>query len=291
MNEYEIIKFKNDDIELSVNVSPSEDTVWLTKEQIAILFDRDRSVISKHVNNILKEKELDDSTCAFFAQVQKEGNREVKRSIEYYNLDMIISIGYRVKSQNGIIFRKWANKILKEYLLKGFVINENRTLVTNENYVNLINRVDSIDLRLQKIENNELSYKKEKLIVNGDIFDSVSYLENIVSKANNKILLVDPYVDSKALNILKNSIDNISVRIITSNKSKLSQPDLNAFKRQYNKIINLVIDNDFHDRYLYVDDKIFHLGSSINYVGNKISQIDEVIDEDIKNYLKKRVDY
>ena len=81
MNEYEIIKFKNDDIELSVNVSPSEDTVWLTKEQIAILFDRDRSVISKHVNNILKENELDDSTCAFFAQVQKEGNRKVKRSI------------------------------------------------------------------------------------------------------------------------------------------------------------------------------------------------------------------
>ena len=291
MNEYEIIKFKNDDIELSVNVSPSEDTVWLTKEQIAILFDRDRSVISKHVNNILKEKELDDSTCAFFAQVQKEGNREVKRSIEYYNLDMIISIGYRVKSQNGIIFRKWANKILKEYLLKGFVINENRTLVTNENYINLINRVDSIDSRLQLIENNELSYKKEKLIVNGDIFDSVSYLENIVSKANNKILLVDPYVDSKALNILKNSIDNISIRIITSNKSKLSQIDLNSFKRQYNRIINLVIDNDFHDRYLYVDDKIFHLGSSINYLGNKISQIDEVLDEDIKNYLMKRVGY
>lgn len=291
MNEYEIIKFKNDDIELSVNVSPSEDTVWLTKEQIAILFDRDRSVISKHVNNILKEKELDDSTCAFFAQVKKEGNREVKRSIEYYNLDMIISIGYRVKSQNGIIFRKWANKILKEYLLKGFVINENRTLVTNENYINLINRVDSIDSRLQFIENNELSYKKEKIIVNGDIFDSISYLENIVSKANNKILLVDPYVDSKALNILKNSVDNIHIKIITSNKSKLSQIDLNAFKKQYNKIINLVIDNDFHDRYLYVDDKIFHLGSSINYLGNKISQIDEVIDEDIKNYLKKRVGY
>ena len=176
-------------------------------------------------------------------------------------------------------------------MLKEFVINENRTLVTNENYVNLINRVDSIDSRLQLIENNELSYKKEKLIVNGDIFDSVSYLENIVSKANNIILLVDPYVDSKALNILKNSTDNISIRIITSNKSKLSQADLNAFKRQYNRIINLVIDNDFHDRYLYIDDKIFHLGSSINYLGNKISQIDEVLDEDIKNYLKKRVGY
>ncbi len=106
MNEYEIIKFKNGNIELSVNVSPLEETVWLTKEQIAILFGRDRSVISKHVNNIIKEKELDDSTCALFAQVQKEGNREVKRNIKYYNLDMIISVGYRVKSQNGIILMK-----------------------------------------------------------------------------------------------------------------------------------------------------------------------------------------
>jgi hypothetical protein len=218
-------------------------------------------------------------------------NNPKNRPPELYNLDVIISVGYRVKSKNGTLFRIWANKILKEYLLKGYVINDNRTLVTNENYVNLINRVDSIDSRLQKIENNELSYKKEKLIVNGDIFDSVSYLENIVSKANNKILLVDPYVDSKALNILKNSTDNISIRIITSNKSKLSQADLNAFKRQYNRIINLVIDNDFHDRYLYIDDKIFHLGSSINYLGNKISQIDEVLDKDIKNYLKKRVGY
>ena len=149
MNEYEIIEFKNNEIELSVNVSPKEDTVWLTKEQMAILFGRDRSVISKHINNILKEGELDDSTCAFFAHVQKEGNREVKRNIEYYNLDMIISVGYRVKSKNGIIFRKWANNILKEYLLKGYVVNENRTLVTNENYVNLINKVDSIDSRLK----------------------------------------------------------------------------------------------------------------------------------------------
>ena len=99
MNEYEIIEFKNGNIELSVNVSPKEDTVWLTKEQIAILFCRDRSVIPKHVNNILKEKELDDSTCAIFAHVQKEGNREVKRSVEYYNLDMIISIGYRVPEE------------------------------------------------------------------------------------------------------------------------------------------------------------------------------------------------
>lgn len=288
MNEYEIIEFKNGNIELSVNVSPKEDTVWLTKEQIAILFCRDRSVISKHVNNILKEKELDDSTCAIFAHVQKEGNREVKRSVEYYNLDMIISIGYRVKSQNGIIFRKWANSILKEYLLKGYVVNENRTLITNENYINLINKVDSIDSRLKYIENNE-HYYSEKLIVDGELFDAVTYLEGLVSQSKLFILLVDPYVDSKALNILKNSNDKVSLKIITSSKSKLSKTDINLFAKQYNKEIDISIDDSFHDRYMFIDNKIFHLGASINHIGKKISQIDEVNDEGIKDYLRKRV--
>ena len=289
MNEYEIIEFKNDEIELSVNVSPKEDTVWLTKEQMAILFGRDRSVISKHINNILKEGELDDSTCAFFAHVQKEGNREVKRNIEYYNLDMIISVGYRVKSKNGIIFRKWANNILKEYLLKGYVVNENRTLVTNENYVNLINKVDSIDSRLKNIENNEQYYNNEKLIFDGELFDAITYLEELVSKAMLFILLVDPYVDSKALNILKNTNDNIRISLITSSKSKLSKLDINSFIKQYNKTIDININDDFHDRYLFVDDKVFHLGASINYIGKKISQINEVEDEVIKDYLRKRV--
>ena len=289
MNEYEIIEFKNGNIELSVNVSPNEDTVWLTKEQMAVLFDRDRSVISKHINNILKERELDDSTCAFFAQVQKEGDREVKRSIEYYSLDMIISVGYRVKSQNGIIFRKCANSILKEYLLKGYVVNENRTLITNENYVNLINKVDSIDTRLKIIENNEQYYNNEKLIVNGELFDAIAYLEGLVSQSKLFILLVDPYVDSKALNILKNSNDKVSLKIITSSKSKLSEVDINLFAKQYNKKIDISIDDGFHDRYLFIDNKIFHLGASINYIGKKISQIDEVNDEGIRDYLRKRV--
>ena len=289
MKEYEIIEFRNENIELSVNVSPKEDTVWLTKEQMAVLFGRDRSVISKHINNILKERELDDSTCAFFAHVQKEGDREVKRSIEFYNLDMIISVGYRVKSQNGIIFRKWANSILKEYLLKGYVINENRTLITNENYINLINKVDSIDSRLKIIENNEQNYNNEKLIVNGELFDAIAYLEELVSNSKVFILLIDPYVDSKALNILKNTTDGIALKVITSSKSKLSKIDINSFIKQYNKTIDIDINDDFHDRYLFIDDKVFHLGASINYIGRKISQINEVEDEGIKNYLRNRV--
>ena len=137
----EIIIFENQNLKLEVNMK--DETVWLNREQMSILFDRDIKTIGKHINNALKE-ELDNSTVAKFATVQKEGNREIKRNIEYYNLDMIISIGYRVKSQNGIIFRKWANKILKDYLLKGYVVNQKR-LEYLEKTVKLIDIASRID--------------------------------------------------------------------------------------------------------------------------------------------------
>ena len=137
----EIILFENQDVKLEVNIK--DETVWLNREQLAKLFDRDIKTIGKHINNALNE-ELDSSTVAKFATVQKEGNREVVRNIDYYNLDMIISIGYRVKSQNGIIFRKWANKILKEYLLKGYAVNQKR-LEYLEKTVKLIDIASRID--------------------------------------------------------------------------------------------------------------------------------------------------
>ena len=117
----EIILFENQNVKLEVNLK--DETVWLNRQQISKLFDRDIKTIGKHINNALDE-ELDDSTVANFATVKIEGNREVIREIEYYNLDVIISVGYRVKSKNGIIFRKWANKVLKDYMLKGYAVNE-----------------------------------------------------------------------------------------------------------------------------------------------------------------------
>ena len=127
----EIIKFVNGDLQIDVTVSPNEETVWLNRNQLAILFDRDVKTIGKHINNALKE-ELDSSTVAKFATVQKEGSRNIKREIDYYNLDMIISVGYRVKSQNGIIFRKWATSILKDYMIKGYAVNQKRLDVLNK---------------------------------------------------------------------------------------------------------------------------------------------------------------
>jgi len=286
-NNYEIVKFESGNISLDINVSPSEDTVWLTKDQIAILFDRNRSVISRHINNIFIENELEEKSNVHFLHIANSDKR-----VQFFSLDVIISVGYRVKSRNGLIFRKWANKVLKEYLIKGYSINDDRSLVTNENYINLINRVDSMDIRLKKVENNELYFKNEKLIVDGELFDALSYLEELVSHANNKILIVDPYIDSKALNILKYVKDNVIVKITTSStKSRLTNNDIKMFMKQYNKKINKFIDDDFHDRYLFIDDLVFHLGSSINYLGRRIAQIDKLEDEGIISYLKNRVKY
>ena len=148
----EIILFDNQDIKLEVNVK--DDTVWLSTDQMAKLFGRDYKTIRKHINNALKE-ELDSSTIAKIATVQSEGPREVIRNIDYYNLDMIISVGYRVKSKNGIIFRKWANKVLKEYLLKGYTVNQRR-LEYLEKTVRLIDIAGRIDRDIEANEAKEI---------------------------------------------------------------------------------------------------------------------------------------
>ena len=150
----EIVIFENQNVRLEVNIK--DETVWLNSNQIADLFDRDIKTIRKHINNALKE-ELDNSTVAKIATVQKEWNRSIKRDIEYYNLDMIISVGYRVKSKNGILFRKWANNILKDYLLKGVAIN-NKRLEFLEKSVKLI--------EIANRGNDRLSDNEAKSILN-----------------------------------------------------------------------------------------------------------------------------
>jgi len=158
-DSYELVKFVDGSFELEVSVSPSEDTVWLTAEEMALLFDVQRTAIVKHALNVIRSNELPDSTCSILEQVHIEGGRPVKRKTKRYNLDMIIAVGYRVNSKRGTIFRQWANKILKSYMLKGFAVEPSRVLVSQENYldlVNVVNRIDSTqtDLigRVEKLE-------------------------------------------------------------------------------------------------------------------------------------------
>ncbi len=156
-----------------------DETVWLNREQLSQLFDRDIKTIGKHIHNALQE-ELDDSTVAKFATVQKEGNREVEREIEYYNLDMIISVGYRVKSKNGILFRKWANQILKDYMIKGYAVNQKR-LDYLEKTVKLIDIATRMDERL---EGNDA---KEILRVIGEYSKALDLLDDYDHRTLKKI--------------------------------------------------------------------------------------------------------
>lgn len=127
-----VVLFSDNDINLEVNISPDEDTVWLSLEQISELFQKNKSTISRHIKNIFQEEELDEnSTVANFATVQTEGSRQIKRNIAYYNLDVIISVGYRVKSPRGVVFRKWATNILRQYLKDGYALNEKRLQILN----------------------------------------------------------------------------------------------------------------------------------------------------------------
>ena len=177
----EIILFENQNIELEVNMK--DDTVWLSLEQLAMLFDRDRTVIKRHINNIFKEKELDENeVCAKFAHTTSHGalaNKTQTRKIDYYNLDVIISVGYRVKSQNGVIFRKWANKILKDYMIKGYSINQKR-LEYLEKTVKLIDIANRID---EKLENNDA---KEILKVIGNYSKALELLDDYDHKKLSK---------------------------------------------------------------------------------------------------------
>ena len=162
-SNYETIKFINGELELEVTISPYEETVWMNQEQIVKLFNSNKQNVSFHINNILNEGELELSTVKEILTVRLEGNRKVTRKIKYYNLDMIISIGYRMNSKIGIMFRKWANKILKEYLLRGYVINEHRVTISNDNLNNLIFIVNEIQTT-QINYNNRLNIIEEKIL-------------------------------------------------------------------------------------------------------------------------------
>ncbi len=174
----EIILFENQGVKLEVNLK--DETVWLNREQLSKLFDRDVKTIGKHINNALNEELQDVPTVAKFATVQKEGDRKVTRNIEYYNLDMIVSIGYRVKSNKGIIFRRWANKVLKDYMLKGYAVNQKR-LEYLEKTIKLIDIANRIDERL---EGNDA---KEILKVIGEYSKALDLLDDYDHRTLKKI--------------------------------------------------------------------------------------------------------
>ncbi len=276
-DKYELVRFEQNGLTLDVNVSPNEDTVWLSKKQIAMLFGRDRSVISRHITKLFEDGELPIESSR--AKNAHEVNGQTHYT-EFFNLDVIISVGYRVKSKNGVVFRKWANAVLKEYLLRGYVVDSERTLVTNENYVNLINKVDSIDARLTKIEGEYIA-NPEKVFFNGEYLDARAFIKELLSEAASCIVIVDSYADAKALDYLSSKREGVSVALIISSKAKLTQDDVNAFDLQYGGLA-VYDDDSFHDRFIAIDDRVlYHLGASLNYAGKRTFAITKLSDEHV----------
>lgn len=278
MNKYETVKFNNDSVEIDVTVSPLEDTVWLSQEQMALLFNVNVPAVNKHIKNIISENELDvGSTVSKMEIVRYEGNRRVKRNINIYNLDMIISVGYKVNSVEGIKFRRWANKVLKEYLLKGYIINEERSLVTNENYVRLINKVESLDERVSNIEKEykPKEFKNSQLFFDGEIYDEYTLIQSLFESSNKEIIIIDNYIDRTILDRLVVKNCNVQVIIYTSINSRLLSRDIDAFNNQYGSL-NVKYTTNVHDRYIIIDQrKLYHLGHSIKDLGKKIFSISE----------------
>ena len=286
-SKYDIVKFIDGEFELEVNVSPEEETIWLTLDQIAKLFNRDKSVISRHIKNILFSYELNEnSVVAKNATTAKDGKIYI---VSYYNLDMIISIGYRVNSKRGIMFRQWANKVLKEYLLKGYVINENRVIVSNDNYIELKNQVTSINNRLIKIEDKVLDkeFSLNKIFYNGEFYDSYTLIQSIFESANHEIIIIDNYTDRTVIDRLIVKKENVRVIIYANQQTnKIRESDLIMFNKQYG-LLEIINTNKVHDRYIIIDKtKLYHLGHSIKDIGKKISTIIETDKSLIRNLLE-----
>ena len=281
----EIVIYQADDF-TRVEVKIGEDTVWLNRQQIAELFNRDIKTIGKHINNVFSEGELmKEVVVAKFATTTQHGAIEGKtqiRNIEFYNLDVIISVGYRVKSRQGTQFRIWANKVLKDYLLKGYSLNNRMNRI--EDKVDMINqKVEQIDLQV-----NTTLPPVQGVFFNGQIFDAYSFVTGLIRKAKNSIIIIDNYIDETVLTMLQKREQGVKAEIYTQNLSKQLKLDIEKYNSQYSKVTVQKF-ADAHDRFFIIDrNEVYHLGASIKDLGKKWFAFTKI--EDFTNTILSKLE-
>lgn len=265
--ENEIILYQPDST-MSLDVRVENETVWLNRNQIATLFDRDVKTIGKHINNALKE-ELDGlSVIAKFATTASDGKTY---QVEYYNIEMITSIGYRVKSKRGVQFRVWANKILKDYLLRGYSVNQRLLYMESRIDRRLLEHDKRLDDLTDKVDfflRTSLP-PKEGIFFNGQIFDAHEFICRLIKSANKRIILIDNYVDESVLVQLDNRNADVSALIYTAEISRTFRQSINRHNRQYAPI-DVRTAKRIHDRFLIIDNTLYHIGASIKDLGKKL---------------------
>ncbi len=266
-----IIYQPNDNTKIEVRLN--DEMIWLSQPQIVQLFQSSKSNISEHIRNIYSQNELDkDSTVRIFRTVQTEGNRNVHRNITYYNLDMIISIGFRVNTKIGIHFRQWANNILKDNLIKGYSINKRIDYLENK----IEHKLQEHEAQLNKID-EQINYFVQKslppiqgVFYNGEIFDAYQLLTRLIKMANKSIVVIDNYIDESVLTMLDKRKDGVAATIYTEKINKQLQLDIKLHNSQY-PAIDIKIVKNCHDRFLLIDDEdVFHIGASLKDLGKKL---------------------
>lgn len=268
LNKSDIVIYNDGELELSVSVE--NETVWLSQSQLCELFDRDKSVISRHIRNIFSDAELEkSSTVAKNATLQFEGGREILREIEYYNLDVVISVGYRVKSQKGVRFRQWAISVLKSYIQNGYAINGDK--ITNERFISLENEVITLKSQMKemKVLLKDDSIKPNRgIFFDGQVYDAYAFINNLLKSVKSEVLLIDNYIDDTVFTLFS-KYPNLKVKIYTKTISKQLRLDYKKYNSQY-KNIELQEFKNAHDRFLIIDQKeMYHIGASLKDLGKK----------------------
>lgn len=279
MEKGEVILYQPD-ATTRLEVRIEEENVWLTQAQIAVLFGTEVPAISKHIRNIYQSEELyRESTVSKMEIVRQEGNRLVRRNIDIYNLDMILSIGYRVNSKNATLFRQWANRVLKDYLMKGYSINQ-RLLALEHTVAGHSQKLDFfVRTALPPVEG---------VFFNGQIFDAYKFASDLIKSARHSLVLIDNYVDETTLLLLSKRNEGVSATIYTSRISKQLQLDLEKHNAQYPPV-QIRTYQDSHDRFLLIDDTdVYHIGASLKDLGKKMFAFSRMYEsaEMIWNLLK-----
>ena len=256
----EIVMYHPDET-ICLEVRVENETVWLTQAQMAELFDATKQNISLHIINVYSEGELDElSTVKDYLTVRQEGQRMVKRHVLYYNLDVIISVGYRVKSLRGTRFRQWANNVLKQYMLHGYSINK---------------RFEYIEQRLGTVEGKVDFFVRsslppvEGIFYDGQIFDAYAHIVSLIKQARHSIVLIDNYIDESTLTMLSKRDAGVSATIYTHQLSQQQQLDVLRHNQQYPPV-NINVCRHNHDRFLIIDDTVYLFGASLKDAGKKL---------------------
>lgn len=285
----EIILYQpNETLAIEVKLDVDHNTVWLTKRQMADLFGRDRTTISRHITNTFQQGEVEPEVgCAFFAHTTRHGAMEGKTQTEdtlYYNLDVIISVGYRVKSPQGVSFRRWATNILKDYLIKGYSLNQQLLSIQRQ----IDSRFEDQSLRICQLESKQEKQQEqldffirtstppaEMVFFNGEFFTARMAIENLIKTAQHRAIIIDHYIDARTFDLFEVRKPGVKGIIYTqgvgSGMTRLrDEYNLHTIKEPV-EVFKWRVEP--HDRFLVIDDRLYHCGHSLNATGSKLSAI------------------